>query len=458
MNLKPTQLLVLVTLINYLSYAWWTLANKRQFSHGPTFHGNSNNTGTTAQLQSATTPAAPPLLSTTFQMLIASLVAALVIFVQCWWSVQREEDISNHHRNRTDNQTKEDEELSYPSLSRNRAESAHGIVMVEEEGAGGTNQEGREVRKLRDQRRWIALTLLRLSQRWKQTKQGGLVHRIVPLGLSRAVDIGGGNVALAMVSVALQQIIKSTLPVFVTVLTVGWLRRPVAGRVWLSLVPIMLGTVLALRGESQQRSATLGVFLAFVSCFGRAAKAVLNHRLLGKVEVAAVEPLKPLEIVLYEAPTTACLLLVPSLLLEWNALQRILSLPTAALWEWMLWWLLQNVVGGVCMFITQYAYVSIIHLTSALTCQVLMNIKMLLLVFASVLYFHLPYTRENVVGVLIAVAGCFLYAGASRSPVAVGSSSGGFSVMMMLPRLWLWIRGAKNLQKSSSRGTRSASV
>lgn len=457
MNLKPGQLLVVVTLINYLSYAWWTLANKRQFSHGPTLHGNNNNTGTTSQLQLAATPAAPPLLSTTFQMLIASLVAALVIFVQCWWSVQREED--SNHRNRTDNAAKEDEELSYPSFSRNRVESAHGILVVEEEGgAGGTTQEGREVRKLRDQRRWIDLTLLRLSQRWKQTKQGGLAHRIVPLGLSRAVDIGGGNVALAMVSVALQQIIKSTLPVFVTVLTVGWLRRPVAGRVWLSLVPIMLGTVLALRGESQQRSATLGVFLAFVSCFGRAAKAVLNHRLLGKVEVAAVEPLKPLEIVLYEAPTTACLLLLPALLLEWNALQRILSMPTPALWEWMLWWLIQNVVGGICMFITQYAYVSIIHLTSALTCQVLMNIKMLLLVFASVLYFHLPYTRENVVGVLIAVAGCFLYAGASRPSVAVGATSGGSSVMTMLPRLWLWIRGAKNHPKSSSRGTRSASV
>ena len=64
---------------------------------------------------------------------------------------------------------------------------------------------------------------------------------ILPLVLVRAADIGFHNAALASVSVALQQIVKSTIPVFVCVLTAIFLQRPESHRVWLSLLPIVGG-------------------------------------------------------------------------------------------------------------------------------------------------------------------------------------------------------------------------
>ena len=226
--------------------------------------------------------------------------------------------------------------------------------------------------------------------------------RILPLGAARCVDIGGGNAALVFVSVAIQQVIKSLLPLFVSILSVTVLNKSVPLDTWLSLIPIVGGTVLATLGEGS--ATTFGVALALLSCFARSFKCVLNAKLL-HIDAA---PLWPMEILLLEAPSSGCLLLVISALLEGprvvaDAPHLLAALPL-------------NFLGGLLMFFNQASYITVIDCSSAVTCQVLMNLKMLMLIVVSVHVFHTPLHSVNLVGIAISVAGCMLYAYVSGRP------------------------------------------
>ncbi|CUG87785.1 membrane transporter, putative, partial [Bodo saltans] len=244
-------------------------------------------------------------------------------------------------------------------------------------------------------------------------------QRIVPLGLSRAVDIGCGNYALSLVTVALQQIVKATLPIFVTLLSVIVLRKRVSLKMVSSLVPIVVGTIVASVSPHHHAPttsniiipapSTAGVLLAMVSCFGRASKAVLNALLLSGAGGGggSGKKLRPMEIVLLEAPTTGVMILIPALLLEGHSL-FIARTNQFIVHPWSTIGL--NLLCGALMFGTQVAYVTLIDETSALSCQVLMSVKMLFLVFFSVWWHHTPFTWLNGFGVLVAGAGCIAYA------------------------------------------------
>jgi drug/metabolite transporter (DMT)-like permease len=251
-------------------------------------------------------------------------------------------------------------------------------------------------------------------------------RRIVPLGLSRAVDIGCGNYALSLVTVALQQVVKATLPIFVTILSVTVLRKRVSWGMAVNLVPVVLGTIVASVPPSVEGPtvaspqgppplSVLGVGLALTSCFGRASKAVLNALLLSGAGSVPNAKMQPLEIVLLEAPTTGLIILVPALLLEgplvlWHGTSQLVQQPLFSLGL--------NTLCGLLMFLTQIAYVTLIAETSALSCQVLMSLKMLFLVFLSVWWMHTPFSALNGIGVLIAGCGCVLYAKAAQGQQA----------------------------------------
>ena len=239
-----------------------------------------------------------------------------------------------------------------------------------------------------------------------------LKRKILPLGFARAIDIGCGNFALTLVSVALQQVIKSTLPLFVCVLSVTLLKRPVQREVWYTLVPIVCGTVMASYGE--MTFGVLGVALALTSCFGRAFKAVINSMLL-----TSVDNLQPLEILLLESPTTGALMLIPSFLLEGTRLFRSQAVvePSPVVGDigaehafWKNHIILLNVICGVLMFANQASYITIIQKTSAISCQVLMNVKMLVLIGVSLHVFQSTFSWMNVAGSAVATGGCLLYA------------------------------------------------
>jgi drug/metabolite transporter (DMT)-like permease len=234
-------------------------------------------------------------------------------------------------------------------------------------------------------------------------------HRILPLGLARCVDIGGGNSALVAVSVALQQVIKSLLPIFVSLLSATVLKKPVSFATWLSLIPVVGGTVIATVGGPVAPS-VYGIACATVSCFARSFKCVLNAKLLAPSSGKKADngddpnqkPLLPLEILLMEAPTSGVFLLIIAAFVEGDKIAATMPLLIAAA--------PLNILGGVLMFANQASYITVIEQSSAVTCQVLMNLKMLLLIMISVQIYNTPFSAVNYGGVLIATAGCVLYA------------------------------------------------
>ena len=221
-----------------------------------------------------------------------------------------------------------------------------------------------------------------------------VLTRIFPLGLSRAIDIGCGNLALSMVSVALQQVFKSMLPLFVTVLSVFFFGKVYSRGVWVSLIPIIVGTSMASAGEIRAAGGA-GVTLAAVACVGRSLKAVLNGYLLE----LTTERLSPLELLLLEAPMTGLMLGAVGLALEGG---HVMVWSSTIVWG--------NLVGGALMFFNQASYILLIDLTSPVTTQIFMNIKMLVLIFVSLLLFPTStFTWVNCMGALVAGAGSLLY-------------------------------------------------
>jgi drug/metabolite transporter (DMT)-like permease len=259
-----------------------------------------------------------------------------------------------------------------------------------------------------------------------------LKTQILPLGIARAIDIGCGNAALSLVTVALQQILKSLLPLFVCILSYFVLGNHVSQSVWVSLIPIVFGSLLAAWPSSSNDSSSsstsssssaavpiLGIALALISTFGRSMKAVLNSKLVTGSKQAL--PLAPLEVLSLEAPTSGIILLSGSILASiivfrassaddgTDGIESIGICGSSDSFSFIR----VNVFAGILMFFNQLSYITVIKLSSALSCQVLMNLKMLLLIFVSILIFATPLSGLNVLGMLFAFVGCLYYAVAS---------------------------------------------
>lgn len=67
----------------------------------------------------------------------------------------------------------------------------------------------------------------------------------MPLGLFHAIGHTAGTLGTTYGSVSFAQIVKAAGPVYACGLSAAVLRQPASARVWLSLVPIVVGVVLA---------------------------------------------------------------------------------------------------------------------------------------------------------------------------------------------------------------------
>ena len=245
-----------------------------------------------------------------------------------------------------------------------------------------------------------------------------IVMRILPLGMVRSSDIGFGNAALRLLSVALQQIIKSTIPVYVCFLSAVVLKKRVPEKVWVTLIPIVGGVVMASWGELS--ASWIGVIFAVVSCVARAGKAIINDLLLHAKRDD--ERLDTIQIMMYESPLSGVCLLLVGLFVEWDSVANWASLESrSSIWDLLAY----NSLCGGLMLLNQWSYISIIKYTSSVTCQVLMNLKMISLIAVSIFLFDTPLKPIHAFGMIVATAGCTLYAFAKQDEAGGGGGGGG---------------------------------
>jgi drug/metabolite transporter (DMT)-like permease len=119
---------------------------------------------------------------------------------------------------------------------------------------------------------------------------------VTVLAVVFVASVVGGNVSLRFIPVSFNQAIGATTPFFTAVLSLFIMREKETLEVYLTLVPIVLGIVLA--SNSEPLFHLWGFLACFSATFARALKSVLQGLLLTNES----EKLDSLNLLLYMSP------------------------------------------------------------------------------------------------------------------------------------------------------------
>lgn len=227
-------------------------------------------------------------------------------------------------------------------------------------------------------------------------------YKIASLALIFCVAVVMGNVSLKFIPVSFNQAIGATTPAFTAVLAAVMLGHRESTSVYLSLVPVVVGIVIASGAEPMFNM--VGFLAALTATAGRALKSVLQGLMLSD----SSEKMDSLSLLLYMAPVATAALVPITLYFEPTALANALVLgKTGGFWPLLLF----NAVMAYFVNLTNFL---VTRYTSALTLQVLGNAKGIVAVIASVLVFRNPVTMYTVLGYSVTVGGVILYSHAKR--------------------------------------------
>lgn len=213
------------------------------------------------------------------------------------------------------------------------------------------------------------------------------------------LNITLGNIALRWIPVSFFEVVKSSSPVFTSCLT--WLimgRRLTARAAW-ALVPVVGGAVMATLTEMSFEG--LGFLAAILSCLMTGLKTVLSAELLqGRYHFDA------LQLIYYMAPPSALLLLPLVVFIEGHSavewFRKVMRgdtiEPIVVLW-----------LSCVCALLLNLCVFDVLRRTSSVTLSVAGNLKVVGVIYASLLIFRNPFTWMNIAGSLVALMGCTWY-------------------------------------------------
>ncbi|KAJ3672485.1 hypothetical protein LUZ60_007206 [Juncus effusus] len=258
---------------------------------------------------------------------------------------------------------------------------------------------------------FIAVRWLRLVQSQCISSQRQFL-KIAFLSSIFCLSVVCGNTSLRYIPVSFNQAIGATTPFFTAgfALLITW--RPEPKMVYLSLLPVVLGIVLA--SNSEPLFHPFGFIVCLASTAGRALKSVVQGLLLASES----EKLNSMNLLLYMAPIAACILFPLSLYYEPGVLHatfaKIRTDPNFALL------LLANSTVAYLVNLTNFL---VTRHTSALTLQVLGNAKAAVAAFVSVLVFRNPVTSSGILGFAITVSGVGLYSEAKKRSKISSSNS-----------------------------------
>jgi len=227
-------------------------------------------------------------------------------------------------------------------------------------------------------------------------------YKIATLALIFCVAVVLGNVSLNYIPVSFNQAIGATTPAFTAVLSAVMLGHRESKDVYLSLVPVVVGIVIASGAEPMFN--LVGFLAALMATAGRALKSVLQGLMLSD----SSEKMDSLSLLLYMAPVATAALVPITLYFEPTALANALVLGQSGGF-WML--LCFNAFMAYFVNLTNFL---VTKYTSPLTLQVLGNAKGVVAVVASVICFRNPVTFYTILGYSITVGGVILYSNAKR--------------------------------------------
>lgn len=227
--------------------------------------------------------------------------------------------------------------------------------------------------------------------------------KIVALSLIFCFSVVSGNTSLRYLPVSFNQAIGATTPFFTAVFAVliTWKRE--SSVVYMALIPVVLGIVVASRSEP------LFHVVGFLVCLGSTAARALKSVVQGILLTSEAEKLHSMNLLLYMAPIAALILLPFTLFWEGNVLA--VTVEKAKESPFILVLLLGNMTMAYLVNLTNFLVTK--H-TSALTLQVLGNAKAAVAAVISVLIFRNPVTVMGMTGFVITIIGVVLYSEAKK--------------------------------------------
>lgn len=264
------------------------------------------------------------------------------------------------------------------------------------------------------------------STPFESIKSKSQFNKIAALASIFCLSVVLGNVSLKHLPVSFTQAIGATTPAFTAALAFILLGQREHWKVYLSLVPVVLGIVIASRAEPLFQ--LFGFIAAVSATSARAMKSVLQGHLLAD----ANEKMSSLSLLMYMAPM-ACVALIPATMwYEPDALSVARKIGSVSGYFWVM--LILNSCAAYLANLTNFL---VTRYTSALTLQVLGNAKGVFTVATSIAYFRNPVNVWTVGGYFITVCGVAMYSqvkkGAMRleySPSLIGLDKEASSVSM----------------------------
>lgn len=232
--------------------------------------------------------------------------------------------------------------------------------------------------------------------------------KVAVLAVVFVTSVVGGNISLRYIPVSFNQAIGATTPFFTALLSLFIMRHKETAEVYVTLVPIVLGIVVA--SNSEPLFHLWGFLACFSATFARALKSVLQGLLLNSEH----EKLDSLNLLLYMSPVALLVLVFATVAMEPTAFgefyQNSIDNPL------FFWTLTLNCVIAFSVNLTNFL---VTKCTSPLTLQVLGNAKGAVAVVISILLFKNPVSSVGMIGYTITILGVVFYSEAKKRSTAL---------------------------------------
>lgn len=214
-------------------------------------------------------------------------------------------------------------------------------------------------------------------------------------------SILAGNASLRYLPISFNQMVGATTPFFTALLAFLITGTVETAKVYLALVPVVVGVMISTGGEPQFH--LLGLIVCLLSTAARALKSVMQGLLMSNPE----EKLDSVNLLRFMAPA-AFLMLIP-LTLIFEDVERISAFFSPAQNPKYLSFSLLLLLNSLCAFFVNLLNFLVTKKTNALTLQVLGNAKGVVATAVSVLIFRNPLTIQSVLGYAITLFGVAMY-------------------------------------------------
>lgn len=227
--------------------------------------------------------------------------------------------------------------------------------------------------------------------------------KILALSAIFCFSVVCGNTSLRYLPVSFNQAVGATTPFFTAIFAFLITCRKESGEVYLALLPVVFGIVLASNSEP------LFHLFGFLVCVGSTAGRALKSVVQGILLTSEAEKLHSMNLLLYMAPMAALILLPFTLYIEGNV--AAVTAEKAKGDPYIAFLLIGNATVAYLVNLTNFLVTK--H-TSALTLQVLGNAKAAAAAVVSVLIFRNPVTVMGMTGFAVTIMGVVLYSEAKK--------------------------------------------